>query len=240
MRSLAFVLLALLSSCSRAHDAASAAKTVAEVPRADDSRSLAGDSADALPDGTFARAPGEPADSFVGRIMLGGPEPAHPVIATDVWSPGDTALIAYYHTPMHVGRARSPGESYHDATGFAFVPVSANRYRRIEIGVIGHSGGDPEIRSVFFANADANPGPELIVIAAWRSYHVDVGATFYETFVYARQPGPGEDRFVYLEDISRKVSGTCDCDYGDDRRDTASRFKTAAEVRAALRELGFR
>lgn len=134
----------------------------------------------------------------------------------------------------------SSGDSYNDGTGYAFLPVGANRYRRVVIGDVGHNGADPEIRSVFFANADANPGPELIVIAAWSSYHFDVSATFYETFVYARRPGPGGDGFVYLEEISRKVSGTCDCDYADDRTDMTSRFKTAAEVRAVLRGLGYR
>lgn len=232
MRIVAPVLIALLACCSRPDDSARAVKGAAEVPRADTARPSVLASAGALPDGTFPRAPGEPADSFVARQML-GPKPAHPLIATDVWSPGDTVLIAYYLTRMHV---RS-GDHYHDATGFAFLPDSPNRYRRVEIGVVGHNGGDPEIRSVFFANADANPGPELIVIAAWSSYHYDVSATFYETFVYARRPG---DSFVYLEDISRKVSGSCDCDYGDDRTDMTSRFKTAGEVRAALRELGYR
>lgn len=235
MRLPAVALLALLSSCSRADDSARAAKGAAEVPRADTPRPLAADFVDPLADGTFVRRPGEPADSFVARVMPGGLEPAHPVIATDVWSPGDTALIAYYLTPINL----DGGDTLHDGTGFAFLPVSAQRYRRVKIGDVGYNAGDPEIRSVFFANADAQPGPELIVIAAWSSYHVHVAATFYETFVYARRPGPGGDRFVHLEEISRKVSGTCDCDYGDGRRDTTSRFKTAAEVRAALRELGY-
>lgn len=236
MRIQALALLALLSSCSRADDSARAANGTAEVPRADTVRRLVVDTVDALADSTFSRGPGEPADSFVARVMPRGLEPAHPVIATDVWSRGDTALIAYYYTTIHVGS----GDSYNDGTGYAFLPVGANRYRRVVIGEVGHNGADPEIRSVFFANADDNPGPELIVMAAWTSYHFEVSATFYETFVYARRPGPAGGRFVYLEDISRKVSGDCDCDYGDDRPDTTSRFKTAGEVRAALRRLGYR
>lgn len=236
MRLPAVALLALLSSCSRADDAAHVAQGAAAVPRADTLRPVAADSADTLPDSAFLRRPGEPADSFVARVMPRGLEPAHPLVATDVWSPGDTVLIAYYLTPMDV----SSGDPYNDGTGFAFLPVSANRYRRVEIGSVGHNGGDPEIRSVFFANADSHPGPELIVIAAWSSYHLNVSATSYQTFVYARRPGPADDGFVYLEDVSRTLYGGCDCDYGDDRPDKTARFKTAAEVRAALREAGYR
>lgn len=240
MRIVALALLALLSSCSRADDSAPAAKRAAETARADTVPPSGGDGADVPPDGTFQRAPGETADSFAVRVSPVGPGLAHPVIATDVWSPGDTALLAFYLTEIDRGRVPDPGDPpIHDATGYAFLPDSAHGYRRVEIGTVGHNGGDPEIRSVFFANADQNPGPELVVLAATPVHHPHVMGTYYETLVYARRPGPEGDRFVYLEDVSRKVSGACDCDFADEP-DRTSRFKAAAEVRAALRELGYR
>lgn len=240
MRILAVALLALLSSCSRADDSARAANGAAEVPRADTVRRPAANSADALTDGTFRRAPGEPADSFAARFSPVGLGLAHPVIATDVWSPGDTALLAFYLAEIDRGRVLDPGEPpIHDIIGYAFLPDSAHRYRRVEIGTVGHNGGDPEIRSVFFANADQNPGPELVVLATTPVHHPHVMGTYYETLVYARPPGAGVDRFVHLEDVSRKVSGDCDCDFADEP-DTNSRFKTAAQVRAGLRALGYR
>jgi hypothetical protein len=47
-----------------------------------------------------------------------------------------------------------------------------------------------QIRSVFFANADTNPGPELIAIVTWSSQPLNVSGTSHETFVCARRPIP--------------------------------------------------
>ena len=91
----AVALLALLSSCSRADDSARAANGAAEVPRADTVRRVAAHSAGAPPASVFRRGAGEPADSFAARYSPAGPGLAHPVIATDVWTPGDTALLAF-------------------------------------------------------------------------------------------------------------------------------------------------
>jgi hypothetical protein len=115
----------------------------------------------------------------------------------------------------------------------------AGRYRQIPIGRIDEEGAGPDIKSIFFANADQNPDRELVVIVGWEQRHLDVSGTLYGTFIYARPREASQSRFAFLAETSRKVSGGCECDR-DGGQHESSRFKTSAEVRAGLRLLGFR
>jgi hypothetical protein len=237
MRALAVALLASLSLCAQPDAPRRSGGEPARSPQADTSR-RAGGGAAALPrGGTFQRAPGLSADSFAAGL---GPRPSeltHPVVETDAWKLGGKALIAYYRYDVDAPGVEEP---VFQAAGYAFLPVSPGRYRRVLIGEIGHNGGEPQVRSVFFANADPDPEPELIVIAAWHVMNPLVGGTVYETYVHDRPSTPGADSFVYLEDVSRRVSGGCECEWTEEKRSRRARFKTAADVRAGLRELGYR
>ena len=166
-------------------------------------------------------------------------ELAHAVVETDVWPVGGKAVVAFYLHPMEPSIPRSSEPDIREITGYAFLPESDGRFRRVLLGVIGHNGGDPEIRSVFFANADADPEKELVVIAAWQVMNAVAGGTYYDTYVYARPSAARPGSFVYLKDVSEKVSGGCDCEWPEERRSRKARFKTAADVRAELRRLGY-
>jgi hypothetical protein len=185
---------------------------------------------------TYERLNGESAEAFVRRVGPAESELAHPVIETDVWRRDGTVIVAFYRHRMVL---ESGEGSYDVVSGYAFIPEPAGRYRRILVGHMEPEGGDPEIRSVFFANADKGREKELAVIVAWDQHHYDVDGTLYGTFIYA---GPGDidaGSFVYLEEISRKVSGACECGWRDGRH-AISKFKTAAEVKARLRKLGYK
>lgn len=238
MRAFAIALLIGLSACTPGDEPRRGGGGAARAPRPDTPARGGADAAGAARLATFRRGPAESADSFALRAGPGG-ELVHPVIATDVWSPGDTALIAFYRQAVNVPPADSSASPIYESIGYAFLPDSVHGYRRVEIGLIGHDGAEPEIQSVFFANADSISGPELVVMATWRIYNYFVGGVIYGTHVYALRPSADGRRFVYLEDVSEKVSGTCDCDRRDEPDET-SRFKTAAEVRAGLRALGYR
>jgi hypothetical protein len=240
MRAFAVALLASLSLCPQADRSQHADGDSAHAPRADTSPRAAERSAGPAQSDTFQRAPGQSAESFAAGL---GPAPSdltHPVIETDAWKLGGKAVIAFYRYDV---RRPALHSSSHDpvfeAIGYAFLPQSSNRYRRVLIGDVGHEGGEPEIRSVFFANADENPGPELIVIAVWQVMNALTDGTIYATQIYALPPA-GADRFVYLEELSEKVSGGCECEWREERRSRRAPYKTAADVRARLRELGYR
>lgn len=252
MRALAMVLLASLSVCTRADESRRsdgdsvaprqaaesrppAAASAGNSPAATAGRSAA-EAAESPAPGPFLRDGGESAEAFAGRLGPPASDLAHPVIETDVWKLGRKAVIAFYRLDIAPGEAHGP---VHEAIGYAFLPDSAGRYRRVVIGWIPHEGAEPEIRSVFFANADDDPGPELVVLAAWRMYTYFVGGTYYGTSIFARPSAAGGDRFVHLEALGQQVSGGCECEWrdGESRR---ARFKTATEIRAGLHALGYR
>jgi hypothetical protein len=239
MRAFAVALLASLSLCPRPDRPEGSGRESADPPRADTIRRAAGVAAQSPDTGTFRRAGGEPADSFAARLGPEGSELAHPVVETDVWRLGGKAVIAFYEYEVRPGPGQPDTQALREITGYAFLPDSAPRYRRVLIGRLEHDGGDPEIRSVFLANADGNPGPELVVIVGRDLYNYFVAGTLYDTYVYARPSAAAADSFVHLGEVSGKVSGGCECDRRDAAHET-SRFKTAAEVKAGLRRLGYR
>ena len=252
MQAFAIALLASLSLCSRADEVrrpggdstasrqiarmqAPAGRSAGASPTGAARRSAA-EAAESPAPGPFLRDGGESAESFAGRLGPQASELAHPVIETDVWKLGRKAVIAFYRLDIAPGESHGP---VYEAIGYAFLPDSAGRYRRVVIGWIPHEGAEPEIRSVFFANADADPGPELVVLATWRMHTYFVGGTYYGTLIFARPSAAGADRFLDLEALGQTVSGGCECEWrdGESRR---ARFKTAAEIRAGLRALGYR
>lgn len=183
------------------------------------------------------RRPGEMADDFARRVGPPGATLAHPVLETDEWHLGTKVVIAFYAVNSN-GKVSSQEPDVVD--GIAFMPTAeVGRYRRVAIGRIDQEGAPPDIKSIFFANADHNAGRELVVIVGWEQRHRDVYGTLYGTYIYARPIAPSQDSFVFLEDTSRKVSGGCECDRTDEEHEISG-FKTAADVRAGLRELGFR
>lgn len=180
---------------------------------------------------------GELADEFALRVGPPGATLAHPAVETDEWHLGGKVVLAFYGVDAH-DQGSSANRDVVD--GIAFMPTSvAGRYRRLAIGRIDQEGAGPEIKSIFFANADQNPDRELVVIVGWEQRHLDVSGTLYGTFIYARPRAASQNGFTFLEGTSRKVSGGCECDREGDRHETSA-FKTAAEVRAGLRALGFR
>jgi hypothetical protein len=187
--------------------------------------------------GIVGREAGETAQAFALRVGPPGATLAHPAIETDAWHLDGKVLLAFYAVEVKDEASSTPRDV---VDGVAWLPTGdAGRYRRVDIGRIEPEGAAPEIRSVFFANADRDPGPELVVIVGWEQRHYDVSGTLYGTLIYARQKTASGTGFTYLEPVSRKVSGGCECDFRDAPSEH-SPFRTAAEVRRGLRSLGFK
>ena len=100
-------------------------------------------------------------------------------------------------------------------------------------------GDTPKVEAVFLANADKDKAKELIVICSWLQRHYDVNGTLYRTFVFDDlRPRNNPTELSFLESISERVSGDCDCEWRDGRK-KISKYKTAASVKAGLKKLGF-
>ena len=169
------------------------------------------------------RLENETLENFARRVGPPQSELTHSVIETEVWGRMKTVL-AFYETESKT-------------FGYIFLPQNANTYQKILIGTFEPEGGDPQIESVFFANADRDKAKELIVICSWPQRHYDFSGTLYGTFVFDDLKS-GSAELKLLESVSRKVSGDCECEWRNGKK-RISRYKTAASVRAGLRKLGF-
>jgi hypothetical protein len=67
--------------------------------------------------------------------------------------------------------------------------------------------------------------------------HYDFRGKLYATFVYeAPCPSTNADKLKFEDNISKKLYGGCECEWRDGTRTTA-KYKTANEVKAALRTI---
>jgi len=158
----------------------------------------------------------------------------HKVIETAAWSK-QKAIMAFYL--VHIELKDSTPATQVD--GYLFIPKSTDTYEKILIRNFEEEGDTPKIEAVFFANADKDKARELIVICSWLQRHYDVNGTLYGTFIFDDlRPGANPATLVFLEGVSERVSGDCDCEWRDGRKKT-SNYKTAASVKAGLKRLGF-
>lgn len=110
--------------------------------------------------------------------------------------------------------------------------------KSIKVAEVGPDGGDPEIASIGFANADHDPAKELIVLLEWPQSHYDYGGSFFEVWLYD-DPKPGQSALVKLDKLSEHFGFGCECSFRDGRKDEHYRFKTIAAVRGELKRLGY-
>jgi hypothetical protein len=143
-------------------------------------------------------------------------------------------VLAFYETEF-----KASGQSERKIVGYIFLLQDANTYEKILLGTFEPEGGPPQIEAVFFANADKDKPKELIVICSWLQRHYDVYGILYGTFIFDDlRTGTNPTQLSFLESVSRRVSGDCECEWRKGKKRT-SRYKTAASVRAGLKKLGF-
>lgn len=191
----------------------------------------------------FAGAPGygqdikrgdtETIDAFAARNAPLQSELVHTVIQTTAWDTPNS-VIAFYKRDVKEG---STPETIVD--GYLFLPRSAGNYEKILIHHFEEEGDTARIEAVFFANADRDPAKELVVLCSWKQNHAIVKGTLYGTFVFDDvRAGSHPAELTLLQGISDKVSGGCDCWFESGQK-ADKRFRTAAQVRAGLKRLGF-
>ena len=180
------------------------------------------------------RLDGEAAKDFAQRYAPSGGEIVGNVIETEAFG-AKRAVIAFYKLEF---KAKY---DYTEVHGYLYMPRTGDDYDKVLINKFEEEGATPVIESVFFANADNDAAKELVVICSWEQDHYDVSGKLYATYVFDNIAGSkAPEKMKYLKNVSDKVSGGCDCNYRDRRIKADKRFKTAPQVRAGLKKLGYK
>jgi hypothetical protein len=180
------------------------------------------------------RLENETLEDFAKRNGPPQAELTHKVIETEAWGKQKT-IMAFYIVEIKL----KDGKPATQVEGYLFMPKSTDTYEKILINNFEEEGDTPKIEAVFFANADNDKAKELIVICSWRQRHYDFSGTLYGTYIFDDlRPGTNPTKLSFLEGVSERVSGDCDCSWRDGKMKT-SKYKTAASVKAGLKKLGF-
>ncbi|WP_433694029.1 hypothetical protein [Herbaspirillum seropedicae] len=166
--------------------------------------------------------------SFAQRIAPKNSVLAHKPVEARAWSERYPSLLLFYESPV--------GDSNDGMTniqGLLFLQKTDGRYDQLQVDHFDPEGGNPKIESIFFESVAGYSSKILFIIVSWEQNHAVLKGRLYETFTYAA-PGPGQGKLTYLEALSDKFSGGCEC-WRLDEPATKARFKTASDVRAVLR-----
>ena len=182
---------------------------------------------------SVTRLANETAESFAKRNGPPQTTLVHQVIETSPWRGKSKVIIAFYEQEFE-----QSGQTYRRIVSYIYVPKANKTYRKVLIDTFEPEGGDPEIEAVFFANVGRGKHTKLIIICSWPQVHYDFRGKLYATFVYkAPRPDTKAPKLKFEDEISKKLEGGCECEWQDGRRSIA-KYKTADEVKAALRATG--
>ncbi|MBC7846497.1 MAG: hypothetical protein H7Y10_08405 [Flavobacterium sp.] len=188
--------------------------------------------------GQIIRNENESAEMFANRIKPDSTIIVHTVFEMKQLDTSKNVIIAFYEKTIYEVKQMDTyvdRSEYKEIDGIMYVPISVNQYKKIAIGSILADGGDPEIISVFFANADKDKNKELIVLSKIDQRHYDYGGAFYETYIFDYSKAKNE--FKYLDKLSELFWG-CECGWREGRKEKA-KYKTASEIKAKLKKMGY-
>ncbi|HEY7554029.1 MAG TPA: hypothetical protein VIH18_04415 [Candidatus Binatia bacterium] len=182
---------------------------------------------------SVTRLANETAENFASRYGPPQTTLVHQVIETSRWGVRSNTIIAFYEQEFE-----QSGQTYRRIVSYIYLPEGDKSYRKVLIDNFEPEGGDPEIESVFFANVGKSKQTKLFIICSWPQVHYDFRGKLYATFVYAPPPSDAKvTKLKFEEAISKKLEGGCECEWRDGTKSTA-KYKTAGEVKAALRTIG--
>jgi len=191
---------------------------------------------------SLIRQDNETTEMFANRLKPDSSEFAHTVFETKSLDITKNIIVAFYKKTIYEVKQMPTyidHSNYDIIIGYLYVPISNNNYKKVLIDTISLGGGDPEIISVFFTNADKDSKRELIVLCKYPQVHYDYGGEFYETFIYDN-PTDNTERLTYFNELSEKFWG-CECAWREEekRKPETAKYKTAKDVKARLKKMGF-
>jgi hypothetical protein len=186
---------------------------------------------------TLKRQENETAELFAGRFKPDSSELDHMVVVDTSPYATQKPIIAFYKKSIHEVRQMKTyvdHSKYEILIGYLFVPEGDNNYKKLLIDTIQPNGGDPEILSIFFANADKDRSRELIVLCKYDQRHYDYNGSFYDTFIFDLNNGVVE----YI-DLGREKFFGCECKWRIGKTEKA-KYKTEKDVITGLVRMGFK
>ncbi|MEO5777202.1 MAG: hypothetical protein ABIQ27_09855 [Flavobacterium sp.] len=184
------------------------------------------------------RKDNETIEQFAERQKPENSTLTHKVLKTK-WN-GNSVIVSLYDITYKLPVQNDPDQqTYHKIEGYVFSQLDKNTYSKVTFGIIDSEGGNPTIETVFFANTDKDKAEELIVIASWKQRHYDITGTLYGTYVFDNETIEKTLDLKFLEEISKKLDGGCECTWSDETNKKA-KFKTALEIRNELIRLGYK
>lgn len=180
---------------------------------------------------------------FANRLKPDSSEFVHTVFETKSLDTTKNIIVAFYKRTIYEAKKMATyidHSNYDIIIGYLYIPIDNKSYKKVLIDTIGPDGGDPEIISVFFANADKDSKNELIVLCKIPQVHYDYGGDFYETYIYDTEINNAE-QLIPLIELSEKFWG-CECTWRreEKRKPEKAKFKTAKDIKARLIKLGFK
>ncbi|MCI0654072.1 MAG: hypothetical protein L0Y39_06300 [Methylococcaceae bacterium] len=181
---------------------------------------------------SLTRLAGETTQSFAIRNAPPRAKLIRPLLESKAPGHASDSLVAFYESEID-----RRGQSYRSIVGYLYVSRSRDVYRRLLIDTFEAEGGDPQIESLFFADAGGEKRSKLIIICSWPQVHYDFRGKLYATFVY-EVPGTDSNasKLKIDHELSQKLEGGCECEWRDGTKTTA-KFKTENEVKTALQAL---
>src|SRR5687768_16325559 len=187
---------------------------------------------------SLTRQENETVEMFAIRLKPDSTEIAHAIIETRQLDTTKDIIIVFYKKIIYEVRQMATyiDSSHYDIIlGYMLIPTSDKNYEKIFIDTIPPDGGNPEIISLFFANADKDKNKELIVLCKYEQRHYDYNGEFYETYIFDYLKD--KKHINYLSDLSETFWG-CECGLRNGKTKTA-KYKTASDVKTRLKKLGF-
>jgi hypothetical protein len=158
-------------------------------------------------------------NEFVTRQIPAGGSIVHRVIETKEWDFAAESIITFYKLSDHV-------------VGLYFLPISENKYEKLEIDTYEPEGNPAEVQSVFFANDQIGGNKKMFVIVAWHNHAGDL----YKTYAYDKPvPGATLSKLVFLERLSEPFAMEGDHSSQSEHPNRPAKYKTAADVKAELK-----
>jgi hypothetical protein len=180
---------------------------------------------------------GETAQQIANKLKPEKSKIVHTVIQQDFWGIKN-GIIAFYETRYLDTISATENYERQFIEGYIIIPQKQG-YRKVLINKYEDDNVDTEIESVFFANADKDESKELVIISTvtHRLQYLYDG-TEYSTDIFndfTLNNIPNE--LNRLDKLGSKFSGFEG--YVDSKGTTKAKYKTAADVRRKLKQMGY-
>lgn len=133
-------------------------------------------------------------------------ENAQWVKETTEWGGNEPTIIAYF-THSYFESQAAEAEPKSILLAYMYVPTAKDTYKRIFLDTLASDGSPVKITGTYFANTDADPEKELIIMAAGQMKGKEASGTLYMNRVFDNVTRPVQNRAKKLTDVTSAIDG---------------------------------